>query len=173
MHELRSDWHGPYTESISPYFLSRGIRWSLLHFGTFIHSWICATQCLHTDMCDILYLCKYIKFQFTSRTLQCPLHGTYMFGSNWNHGGISRDVHFTGHLRPNRTNVWSDKRNMQSGGEGARTGSENRCFTPTTAHLKTPLSSSWSLRTTPHWSASSRMVTSLLTYRQEVKELAV
>ncbi len=35
--------------------------------------------------------------------------------------------------------------------------------TRTTAHLKTPLSSSWSLQTTPHWSASSRTVTSLLT----------
>ncbi len=38
--------------------------------------------------------------------------------------------------------------------------------TPTTAHLKTPLSSSWSLQTTPHWSASSRTVTSLLTDRR-------
>ncbi len=35
--------------------------------------------------------------------------------------------------------------------------------TPMTAHLKTPLSSSWSLQTTPHSSASSRTVTSLLT----------
>ncbi len=33
---------------------------------------------------------------------------------------------------------------------------------PMTAHLKTPLSSSWSLQTTPHWSASSRTVMSLL-----------
>ncbi len=36
----------------------------------------------------------------------------------------------------------------------------------TTAHLETPLSSSWSLQTTPHWSASFRMVTSLLTDRR-------
>ncbi len=41
-----------------------------------------------------------------------------------------------------------------------------------TAHLKTPPSSSWSLQTTPHWSASFRTVTSLLTDK-EVKELAV
>ncbi len=27
------------------------------------------------------------------------------FASNWNHGGISCDVHFAGHLRSNRTNV--------------------------------------------------------------------
>ncbi len=67
----------------------------------------------------IIYLCKYILFKFTSRTLQCTLHGTYMFASNWNHGRISCDDHFTGHLHSNRTNVWSDKRNManvQSGG---------------------------------------------------------
>ncbi len=35
-----------------------------------------------------------------------------------------------------------------------------------TAYLKTPLSSSWSLQMTPHWSASFRMVTSLLTDRR-------
>ncbi len=35
-----------------------------------------------------------------------------------------------------------------------------------TTHLKTPLSSSWSLQTTPHWSASFRTVTSLLTDRR-------
>ncbi len=54
-----------------------------------------------------------------SRTLQCTLNGIYTFASNWNHGGISCDVHFAGHLRSNRTNIWSDKsniRNMQSGG---------------------------------------------------------
>ncbi len=44
--------------------------------------------------------------------------------------------------------------------------------TPTTAHLKTPLSSSWSLQTTPHWSASFRTGDESA-YRQEVKELAV
>ncbi len=37
--------------------------------------------------------------------------------------------------------------------------------TPMTAHLETPLSSSSSLQMTPHWSASFRMVTSLLTDR--------
>ncbi len=41
-----------------------------------------------------------------------------------------------------------------------------------TAHLKTPLSSSWSLQTTPHWSASFRTGDESA-YRQEVKELAV
>ncbi len=30
--------------------------------------------------------------------------------SNWNHGGISGDVHFAGHLWSNRTNVVRDKR---------------------------------------------------------------
>ncbi len=54
------------------------------------------------------------------------------------------------------------------------TGAPQGCVTPhcsspstwTTAHLKTPLSNSWSLQTTPHWSASSRTVTSLLTDRR-------
>ncbi len=39
--------------------------------------------------------------------------------------------------------------------------------TPTTAYLKTPLSSSWSLQMTPHWLASCSA------YKQEAKELAV
>ncbi len=38
--------------------------------------------------------------------------------------------------------------------------------TTTTAHLKTPPSSSWSLQTTTHWLASSSTVTSLLTDRR-------
>ncbi len=38
--------------------------------------------------------------------------------------------------------------------------------TPTTAHLKSPLSSSWSSQMTPHLSASIRTVTSLLTDRR-------
>ncbi len=28
-----------------------------------------------TDECDIIYLCKYIQFEFTSRTLICTLNG--------------------------------------------------------------------------------------------------
>ncbi len=40
-----------------------------------------------------------IQFKFTSRTLQCPLNGT--FASNLNHGRISCDVHFAGHLQSN------------------------------------------------------------------------
>ncbi len=39
-------------------------------------------------------------------------------------------------------------------------------FTRMTAHLMTPLSSSWSLQTTPHLSASFRTVTSLPTDRK-------
>ncbi len=49
-----------------------------------------------------------------------------MFTSNWNHVGISCDVHFAGHLHSNRTNIWSDKSNV---GGCARTGIENRWFT--------------------------------------------
>ncbi len=78
----------------------------------------CATSS-RTDECDIIYLCKYIQFEFTSCTLICTLNGIYTFASNWNHAGISCDVHFAGHLRSNRTNILSNKsniRNMQSGG---------------------------------------------------------
>ncbi len=37
----------------------------------------------------------------------------HTFVSNWNLGGISCDVRFAGHLRSNRTNAWSDERNIQ------------------------------------------------------------
>ncbi len=37
----------------------------------------------------------------------------HTFVSNWNLGGISCDVHFAGHLCSNRTNAWSDERNIQ------------------------------------------------------------
>ncbi len=76
---LCSDLHGPYTVFIAPYSLSRG---SLLKFTSFqhIHSWICFVQRLQTnkDECDIIYLCKYLQFKFTSRTHQCSLNGTYI-----------------------------------------------------------------------------------------------
>ncbi len=78
----------------------------------------CATSS-RMDECDIIYLCKYIQFKFTSCTFICTLNGIYTFASNWNHGGMSCDVHFTGHLHLNRTNIWNDKsniRNMQSRG---------------------------------------------------------
>ncbi len=77
----------------------------------------CATS-LRTDECDIIYVCKYIQFKFTSRTLQCTMNGIRSLRTGIM-GGISCDVHFAGHLRSNRTNVWSDKsniRNVQSGG---------------------------------------------------------
>ncbi len=75
----------------------------------------CATS-LRTDECDIIYVCKYIQFKFTSRTLQCTMNGIRSLRT-----GIMEEyrVHFAGHLRSNRTNVWSDKsniRNVQSGG---------------------------------------------------------
>ncbi len=34
----------------------------------------CATSS-HTDECEVIYLCKYIQYKFTSRTLQCTLNG--------------------------------------------------------------------------------------------------
>ncbi len=38
---------------------------------------LCATSS-NKDECDIIYLCKYIQFKFTSRTHQCSLNGTYV-----------------------------------------------------------------------------------------------
>ncbi len=43
-----------------------------------------------TDECDIIYLCKYILFRFTSHTLQFIWNGIYKFASNWNLGVILR-----------------------------------------------------------------------------------
>ncbi len=34
----------------------------------------CATSS-RTDECDIIYVCKYTQFKFTSRTLQCTMNG--------------------------------------------------------------------------------------------------
>ncbi len=75
MNELCSDWHAPYTVSIAPYSLSRG-KPAEVYF-TSEHSFMdlrCATS-LRTDECDIIYVCKYIQFKFTSRTLQCTMNG--------------------------------------------------------------------------------------------------
>ncbi len=93
----------------------------------------------------------YIKFKFTSRNiLWCPLRRAL-------------------NVRIEQTSeaIRETYKMCRVGGGGAlETGIENRCCMPMTAHLKTPLSSSWSLQTTPHWSASSRTVTSLLTDRR-------
>ncbi len=82
-----------------------------------------------TNECDIIYLCKYIQFKFTSRTRHSSMHfewNIYTFASNWNHGGISCDVHFAGHLHSNRTNIWSDKNNIRNVQSGAAWGLELR-----------------------------------------------
>ncbi len=95
----------PYIGSIAPYSLNPR-KFTLFRKHSFMDlRWATSSR---TDECDIIYLCKYIQFEFTSCTLQCTLNGIYTFASNWNHGGISCDVHFAGHLRSNRTNIWSD-----------------------------------------------------------------
>ncbi len=45
------------------------------------------------ENCEIIHLCKEIQYKFTSR-----IYGAYTLALNWNHGGISGDVHFAGHL---------------------------------------------------------------------------
>ncbi len=42
----------------------------------------CATS-LRTDECDIIYVCKYIQFKFTSRTLQCTMNGVRFELESW------------------------------------------------------------------------------------------
>ncbi len=115
VHELCSNWHAPYTQCpLLPTPWAVEIRWSLLHLGTFIHGLRCSTSS-STDKCDIPLI----------YTILFNVSHTYMhfewntFALNWNHGGISCDVHFAGHLRLNRTNIWSGKSNIlnvQSGG---------------------------------------------------------
>ncbi len=115
MHELCSDWHAPYTGSIAPYSLSRG---NPLKFTLFrnIHSWICAAQRLHARTSVTSYTSVNI-YNFNSRLAH--FNALWMEYIRSLRTGISCDVHFAGHLRSNRTNIWSDKsniRNMQSGG---------------------------------------------------------
>ncbi len=82
-----------------------------------------------TDECDIIYLCKYIQIKFISHTLQCTLNGIYTFASNWNHVGISCDVHFAGKLRPNKQTSEAIRVTYEMcRAECARTGMENRCY---------------------------------------------
>ncbi len=95
------------------------IHWSLLHFGIFIHGFA-LLQRLHAWTSVTSYTSVNI-YNFNSRLAHLyALWMEYIRSlRNWNHGGISCDVHFEGHLRSNRTNIWSDKsniRNMQSGG---------------------------------------------------------
>ncbi len=107
VHEMCSDWYDPYTVFIAPYSLSRG---NLLKFTSFrnIHSWICAAPLpatsSHTDKCDITYCTSVNKYNSNSRFAH--FNALWMehihIVSNWNHGGISGDVHFAGHLRSNR-----------------------------------------------------------------------
>ncbi len=131
VHELCSDWHAPYTEFIAPYSMS---RWNPLKFTSLrnFHSWICTAQHIHarTSVTSYTSVNIYNLNSHLAHFNALWMDAHYKFASNWNHVGISCDVHFAGHLRSNRTNFWSNKsniRNVQSGGGwGARTGIENR-----------------------------------------------
>ncbi len=92
-----------------------------LKFTSFqnIHSWICATQRLHARTSVTSYTSVNI-YNFNSRLAH--FSALWMEYIRSLRAGIMEeypDVHFAGHLRSNRTNIWSDKsniRNMQSGG---------------------------------------------------------
>ncbi len=123
MNELCSDWHAPYTVSIAPYSLSRGKPLKFTSLQN-IHSWICVAQHLYARTSVTSYTSvniynlnsrlahfnalwmEYVRFELESwrNIVWCPL------------------ALASGHLRSNRTNVWSDKsniRNVQSGGARA------------------------------------------------------
>ncbi len=88
------------------------------------------------------------------------------FRINW-HSSLSPPPSVSG--SPASCQTGSHSAPVQSALELLRAVFSPHCSSPCTrmtAHLKTPPSSSWSLQTTPHWSASSRMVTSLLTDRR-------
>ncbi len=97
-----------------------------LKFTSFrnIHSWICAAHHLHARTSVTSYTSVNI-YNFNSRLAHFnALWMEHIRSLRTGILGESCDVHFAGHIRSNRTNIWSDKsniRNMQSGlGEGAR-----------------------------------------------------
>ncbi len=92
----------------------QGTSVEVYHFAAFIHG----LQRLHTQTSGHhIPLNKYnLNLHLAHFNALCMEHILIL---NWNHGGISGDVHFAGHLRSNRTNVVRDKRcirNMQNGG---------------------------------------------------------
>ncbi len=109
VHELCSDWHAPYTVSIAPYSLSRGnpLKFTLLQN---IHSWFALRIFKHRRVWHHIPLIYKILIHVSHTYMHFEWN---TFASNWNHGGISCDVHFAGHLRSNSTNIWSDKRNIR------------------------------------------------------------
>ncbi len=107
----------------------------------------------------------------SSRSSQRAKEGKYQNQMVW-HQSVSNPVLTSWQLGKKCTNshpiliLWE---NSHPALELLRAVFSPHCSSPctqTTAHLKTPLSSSWSLQTTPYWSASSRNVTSLLTDRR-------
>ncbi len=94
---------------------------NLLKFTLFrnIHSWICAAQRLHARTSVTSYTSVNI-YNLNSRLAH--FNALWMEYIRSLRTGIMAeypDVHFAGHLRSNRTNIWSDKsniRNMQNGG---------------------------------------------------------
>ncbi len=80
---------------------------------------LCATSS-NKDECDIIYLCKYIQFKFTSRTHQCSLNGTYVRFElkscrNILWCPLRRALTFK---KNKRLKWWEKNTNVQSGGGG-------------------------------------------------------
>ncbi len=91
----------------------------------------CATS-LRTDECDIIYGCNI--YNLNSRLAHFNALWMEYVRFELESWRISCDVHFAGHLRSNRTNVWSDKSNIWNVQSGGARGLELR-----TAALNTEL----------------------------------
>ncbi len=90
----------------------------------------CATS-LRTDECDIIYVCKYIQFKFTSRTLQWTMNGIRSLRT-----GIMAEYRVMSTSQGTCVQIEQTSEVIRvtyemcraGGGGGARTGIENRCI---------------------------------------------
>ncbi len=102
------------TRSIAPYSLRREIRWSLLHFGTFIHGFALRNVFTHGRVWHHIPL----NIQFNSRLAH--FNALWMDIRSLRTGIMEYPVmSLRTALTFNRTNIWRDKSNipnMQSGG---------------------------------------------------------
>ncbi len=86
----------------------------------------CATSS-RTDKCDIIYVCKYIQFKFTSRTLQCTMNGMRSLQT-----GIMEEYRVMSTSQGTCVRIEQTSEVIRVTYEmcragGARTGIENRC----------------------------------------------
>ncbi len=109
-HDLHQQFSNPVLAPSAAYFACLSL---LIHLIQIISSLEVPIDMLpiHSVYCSLLpEQGKSVVVYFTPEHsfMVCACSEWNTFASNWNHGGISCDVHFAGHLRLNRTNIWSD-----------------------------------------------------------------